>query len=110
MFSMFDLNSSPDIDASRQNKTQRYPMSNIHSIYYLPSYKYQHLRCWYDEMTHLDTLGVNILDDLPLVVGQDAGVAQVGERGEPFLNLVIKIKITTNSTEIEHSIPSHRCI
>ena len=46
-------------------------------------------------MTHLDTLSVDILDDLPLVVGQDAGVAQVGERGEPLLDLVIKIKITT---------------
>ena len=61
-------------------------------------------------MTHLDTLGVNILDDLPLVVGQDAGVAQVGERGEPLLDLVIKIKITINSFEFEHFIPSHRCI
>ena len=38
-------------------------------------------------MTHLDTLGVNILDDLPLVVGQDAGVAQMGERGKPLLDL-----------------------
>ena len=61
-------------------------------------------------MTHLDTLGVNILDDLPLVVGQDAGVAQVGERGEPLLNLVIKIKITINSFEHKVNIPSHRCI
>ena len=30
MFSMFDLNSSPDIDASRQNKTHRYPIFNIY--------------------------------------------------------------------------------
>ena len=78
------------------------------TLYYLPSHKYLQQRCWYDEMTHLDTLGVNILDDLPLVVGQDAGVAQVGERGEPLLDLVIKIKITINS--FEHFIPSHRCI
>ena len=33
MFSMFDLNSSPDIDASRQNKTQRYPISIVSTIY-----------------------------------------------------------------------------
>ena len=38
-------------------------------------------------MTNLDTLGVDVLDDFPLVVGQDAGIAQVGERGEPLLNL-----------------------
>ena len=33
MFSMFDLNSSPDIDASRQNKTQRYSISIVSTIY-----------------------------------------------------------------------------
>ena len=33
MFSMFDLNSSPDIDASRHNKTQRYPISIVSTIY-----------------------------------------------------------------------------
>ena len=33
MFSMFDLNSSPDIDASRQNKTQRFPISIVSTIY-----------------------------------------------------------------------------
>ena len=33
MFSMFDLNSSPDIDALRQNKTQRYSISIVSTIY-----------------------------------------------------------------------------
>ena len=37
--------------------------------------------------SHLDTLGVQVLDNLPLLLGDDAGLAEVGQAGEPLLHL-----------------------